>query len=46
MSPLWRACLEAQVLTFTAWAAYGALTSERAAASMPARMAWHRSHAA
>jgi Ser/Thr protein kinase RdoA (MazF antagonist) len=42
---LWRACLEGNVLMFTAWAAVAAARSERAARSMPRRLAWHRRYA-
>lgn len=41
---LWRACLEGNVLMFTAWAAVAAARSERAAHSMPRRLAWHRAY--
>lgn len=45
-SVLWRACLEGNVLVFTAWAALAAVTSDRAAATLPRRIAWHRQYAA
>ncbi|HEY2671361.1 MAG TPA: aminoglycoside phosphotransferase family protein [Rugosimonospora sp.] len=41
---LWRACLEGNVLVFTAWAALAAVHSDRAAATMPRRLAWHREY--
>ncbi|GIH14417.1 phosphotransferase enzyme family protein [Rugosimonospora africana] len=44
-TPLWRTCLEGNVLMFTAWAAMAAGHSERAAQSMPRRLAWHREYA-